>query len=314
MTLTETTGRHTDFLRGGAAGVVAWAGMAGWALLGVVLAGFGAAATPAAVALAVGGAAGISQDLGRAELTGSISVLPLGVSLVGAVLLAATLTSWRRVAGAAAVFATGLVVVSFLPAGGLSIRFWPTVLGGAGWLAAVLGVRVAMWWLPRVRPVVTVLLGACGLAMVAGALAAVVGGARVLGTMMLAAPNLLCVALTRGLGVPWTVRGPDLPMATVDTGGLGPLAAPLWPLAVIASVVVVLVVVFAGWHTPWVTALCWGAMAWLGGATVELHAAFFGIELGVGGNVLVATGIGLLAGLAACLPVQAVRYWHRQRT
>jgi hypothetical protein len=314
MMLTETTSRQTDFLRGGAAGLVAWAGMAGWALLGVALAGFGAAATPAAVALAVGGAAGVSQDLGPAELTGSISVLPLGVSLVGAVLLAATLTSWRRVAGAAAVFVGGLVVVPFLPAGQLSIRFWPTVLGGVLWLAVVLGVRVAMWWLPRVRPVVTVLLGAGGLAMVAGALAAVTGGARVLGTMVLAAPNLLCVALTRGLGVPWTVRAPDLPMRTVDTGGVGPLAAPLWPLAVIAAVVVVLVAVFAGWHTPWVTALCWGAMAWLGGADVELRTAFFGIELGVSGNVLVAAGTGLLAGVAACLLVQAVRYWHRQRT
>jgi hypothetical protein len=283
-------------------------------LLGVVLAGFGAPATPAAMALAVGGAAGVSQDLGRAALTGSISVLPLGISLVGAVLLATVLTSWHRVAGAAGVFVAGLVVVPFLPAGQLSIQFWPTVLGGVLWLAVVLGVRVAMWWLPWVRPVVTVFLGAAGLATVAGALAAVAGGARVLGTMLLAAPNLVCVALTRGLGVPWTMHGPDLPMPTVDTGGLGPLAAPLWPLAAIAAVVVVLVAVFAGWHTPWVTALCWGAMAWLGGANLELRAAFFGIELGVSGNMLIAAGIGLLTGLAACLLVQAVRYWHRQRT
>lgn len=310
----SVTRERRDVVIGVAAGAVAWAGMAGWALLGMVLAGFGAAATPAAVALAVGGAAGISQDLGPATLTGSISVLPLGISLVGAVLLAAVLTSWHRVAGAAAVFVAGLVVVPFLPAGQLSIRFWPTVLGGVLWLAVVLGVRVAMWWLPRVRPVAIVLLGAAGLATVVGAVAAVTGGGRMLGTMMLAAPNLLCVALTRGLGVPWTVHGPDLPMPTVDTGGLGPLAAPMWPLAVLAAIVVVLVALFAGWHTPWVTALCWAAMAWLGGANVELRAAFFGIELGVGGNVLVAAGIGLLAGLAACLFVQAVRYWHRQRT
>jgi len=310
----SATGERRDVVVGGAAGLVAWAGMAGWASLGTALAGFGAAATPAAMALAVGGAAGISQDAGRAALTGSISVLPLGVSLVGAVLLAIVLTSWRRVAGAAAVFGAGLVVLPFLPAGQLSIRFWPTVLGGVLWLAVVLGVRVAMWWLPRVRPVVVVLLGAAGLATVVGALAAVAGGARVLGTMVLAAPNLLCVALTRGLRVPWTVHGPDLPMATVDTGGLGPLAAPTWPLTVIAAIVVVLVALFAGWHTPWVVALCWAAMAWLGGASVELRAAIFGIELGVGGNVLVAAGIGLLAGLAACLFVQAVRYWHRQHT
>jgi hypothetical protein len=149
---------------------------------------------------------------------------------------------------------------------------------------------------------------------VIGALAAIGGGAKVLGTMVLAAPNLLCVALTRGLGVPWTVRGPDLPMPTVDTGALGPMAAPLWPLTASAVIVSVLIAVFASWHTPWVTALCYAAMAWFGGANVEFRAAFFSIELGVRGNVLIAAGMGLLAGLGACLLVQGVRYWHRQRT
>lgn len=287
--------------------------MAGWALLGTALAGFGAAAAPAAVALAVGGAAGITQDLGPAQLSGSISVLPLGVSLVGAVLLATVLTSWRRVGGAAAVFAAGLVVLPFLPAGELEIRFWPTLFGGLLWLGVVLGVRVAMWWVPGVRHVVMVLLGAAVLALIVGALASISGGVRVLGTMVLAAPNLLCVALTRGLGTPWTVRGSDLPVPTVEIGGLGPLAAPMWPLVAVAAVVVVLIAVFSGWHAPWVTALCFGAMAALGGANVEFRAAIFGIELGVGGNVLVAAGMGLLAGFAACLLVQGVRYWHRQR-
>lgn len=310
MTMTM---QRTD-LTGIGAGLAAWAGMAGWALLGTALAGFGAAATPAAMALAVGGAAGISQDMGPAELTGSISVVPLGVSLVGAVLLVFTLTSWRRVATAAGTFLVGLIVLPFLPAGQLEIRFWPTVLGGILWLAVALGVRVAMWWVPRTKAVVTVLLGAAGLATVTGAFAAIGGGAKVLGTMVLAAPNLLCVALTRGLGVPWTVRGPDLPMPTVDTGGLGPIAAPLWPLAVLTVVVSVLIAMFAGWHTPWVTALCYAAMAWLGGANVEFRAAFFSIELGVHGNVLIAAGMGLLTGLGACLLVQGVRYWHRQRT
>lgn len=300
---------NRGLLTGALAGLVAWAGMAGWALLGVALAGFGAAAAPAAMALAVGGSAGI--DMGRAS--GSISVLPLGVSLVGAVLLAAVLTSWQRVAGAAAVFLTGLVVLPFVPAGQLDTRFWPTVLGGVLWLAVVLGTRVAMWWLPWVRQVVRTLLGAAGLASMIGVLASISGGGRVLGTMVLAAPNLLCVALTRGLGTPWTVRGPDLPLPTVDTGGLGPLAAPVWPLVVAAAVVVVLLAVFAGWHASWVTALCFGGMAVLGGAAVEVRAGLFAIELGVGGNVLVAAGAGLLAGLAACLLVQGVRYWQRRR-
>lgn len=240
--------------------------MAGWALLGTALAGFGAAAAPAAAALAVGGAAGITQDLGPAQLSGSISVLPLGVSLVGAVLLAAVLTSWRRVAGAAAVFVAGLVVLPFLPAGELEIRFWPTLFGG-------------LLWLGRARH-----RGAC---FDRWCTCFDSGGVRVLGTMVLAAPNLLCVALTRGLGTPWTVRGPDLPVPTVEIGGLGPLAAPVWPLVVVAAVVVVLIAVFSGWHAPWVTALCFGAMAGLGGANVAFQAAIFGIEVGASGNVLV---------------------------
>jgi hypothetical protein len=304
------TSTRTEVLIGVAAGVAAWGGMAGWALLGTALAGFGAASAPAAVALAVGGSAGIHQDV----LSGSISVLPLGVSLVGAVLLATTLTSLSRVAGAATVFLVGLVVLPFLPAGELDVRFEPTVFGGVVWLTLVLGVRVAMWWLPGVRKVVAVLLGAAGVASIVGAVASVSGGARMLGTMVLAAPNLLCVALTRGLGTPWTVVGPDLPLPSVEIGGLGPIAAPVWPLVTAAAVVVVLVAVFAGWHTPWVTALCFGGMAAVGGANVEFRAAMFAVELGVAGNVLVAAGTGLLAGLVACLLVQGVRYWHRQRT
>jgi hypothetical protein len=288
--------------------------MACWAVLGVALAGFGVAAAPAAVALAVGGSVGISGGRGAVELSGSISVFPLGVSLVGAVLLAAVLTSWHRVAGAAAVFLVGLVVLPFVPAGELSVRFWPTVSGGVVWLTVVLGVRVAMWWWRWVKGVVAVLLGAAALVTVVGGVAAVAGGARVLGTMVLAAPNLLCVGLTRGFGVPWTVAGPDLPIPTIDTGALGPMAVPVWPLAVVSAVVVVLVALFAGWHTPWVTTLLFGGMALVGGAVVRLRAGMFGIELGVSGDVLVAGGVGLLSGSAACLLVQGVRYWHRQRT
>jgi hypothetical protein len=296
------------------AGVVAWAGMVGWALVGVVLAGFGAGAAPAAVALAVGGGVELVQDVGRVVLTGSVSVVPLGVSVVGAVLLATVLTSWHRVVGATGVFLVGLVVLPFLPAGELDIRFWPTLFGGVLWLAVILAVRMAMWWAPAVRRVVIVLLGAAGVATVVGAVAAFAGGGRVLGTMVLGAPNLLCVALTRGLGVPWTVLGPDLPMPTVETGGVGPLVVSTWPLAVVAVAFVVLVAVFAGWHAPWVVALCFVGMAVLGGAEVTMRAGAFGIEMGVGGNVLVAGGVGLLAGLLACLLVGGARYWHRQRS
>lgn len=299
-----------DVALGGLAGVVAWAGMAGWALLGVSLLGLGGATTPAAVALAVGGSAGVSQDI----MIGTVSVLPLGVSLLGALLLTATLTTWPRVAGAAGVFVAGLLVLPFLPAGQLEVRFWPTLYGGVVWLVVVLGVRVAMWWLPQVRRVVAVLMGAAGFSMVLGAVLSVSGGARMLGTMVLAAPNLLCVALTRGLGVPWRVHGPDLPLPTIETGSFGPLAVPVWPLVVLAAVVVVLVAVFAHWHTPWVAALCFAAMAGLGGAALDLAAGPFQIELGVAGDVLVAALAGLAAGSVACLLVAAGRYWHRQRT
>jgi hypothetical protein len=313
LAVREDHGR-VDVITGVVAGVVAWVGMAGWALLGVVLAGFGAAAAPAAVALAVGGGVGLTRDVGPTVLNGSISVVPLGVSLVGAVLLATVLTTWHRVVGAAGVFLAGLVVLPFFPAGELSIRFWPTLLGGVLWLAVVLAVRTAMWRVPAVRPVVTVLLAAAGVATVVGAAVSVAGGGRVLGTMVLAAPNLLCVALTRGLGVPWTVLSSNFPALTPETGGLAPLAAPMWPLAAMAAVVVVLVAVFAGWHTPWVTALFFAGMAVLGGANVEMRTGFFDIELGLAANVFVAAGVGLLAGLAACLLVAGVRYWHRQRT
>jgi hypothetical protein len=295
---------------GVAAGVVAWAGMAGWALLGVSLLGLGAAATPAAVALALGGSAGVSQDV----MTGSISVLPLGVSLLGALLVATVLTSWPRVAGAAAVFAAGLVTLPFLSAGQLDVRFWPTILGGGGWFAVVVGLRVATWWFPRVRRILAVLMGAAGASIVLGAVLSISGGARMLGTMVLAAPNLLCVALTRGLGVPWQVHGPNLPLPTIETGDLGPLALPVWPLAVLAAVVIGLVAVFARWHTPWITAVWFAAMAGFGGAALDFAAGPFRIELGVSGDVLVAAGVGLAAGSVACLLVAAAGYWHRQRT
>ena len=307
-------GRLHHTAAGAVTGLVAWAGMAGWALLGVSLLGLGGAATPAAVALAVGGSAGVSQDVGPAVLTGSVSVLPLGISLLGALLLAVTLTTWSRVAGAAGVFVAGLVALPFLPAGQFDVRFWPTLFGGLGWLVVVLGVRVAMWWWPRVRRVVAVLMGAGAFSVVVGAALSVSGGPRMSGTMVLAAPNLLCVALTRGFGVPWRVHGPDLPLPAIETGDVGPLALPVWPLALLAAAVVVLVAVIAGWHTPWVVALCFAVMARLGGAALDFAAGPFRVELGVAGDVLVAALVGLAAGSVACLLVAAGRYWHRQRT
>jgi hypothetical protein len=169
-----------------------------------------------------------------------------------------------------------------------------------------------MWWWPRIRRVVAVLMGAGAFSVLLGAALSVSGGPRMLGTMVLAAPNLLCVALTRGLGVPWRVHGPDLP--TIETGDVGPLVLPVWPLAVLAATIVILVAVFAHWHTPWVVALCFAAMARLGGATLDFAAGPVRVELGVSGDVLVASLVGLVAGTVACLLVATARYWHRQRT
>jgi hypothetical protein len=53
-------------------------------------------------------------------------------------------------------------------------------------------------------------------------------------------------------------------------------------------------------------------MAGLGGAAVELRTGFFAIDIGVGGDVLVAAGVGLAAGAVASLIVGAGRYWHRR--
>ncbi|MDI5975089.1 hypothetical protein [Amycolatopsis magusensis] len=294
-----------DVLVGGAAGLTALGGMAGWALLGVGLLGLGGTAAPAAVALAVGG----SVELGE-RVTGSISLLPLGVSLVGAVLLTIVLTNWQRVAGAVAVFAAGLIVLPFLPAGQFDVG---PPFGAIPWLVAVVGVRVAMWRLPWVRRVALVLVGAAGAAMATGVVVSFTGGTKMLGTMLLAAPNLLAVALTRGFGVPWELAGPNLPLPTIETGGLGPLEQPLWPLAVLATAVVVLIAVFARWHAPWVTALCWAVMAWLGGAQLSLRAGPFPISLGLTGDVFIAAGVGLAAGSVACLLVAGARQWQIQR-
>ena len=311
------------------AGLAAWAGMAGWALLGLTLlsgdadtpalggaftgasgdsggisgapsdggafssapgiggapgvgigSGLGVSATPAALALAVGGAVQLGP--------GSVSGLPLGISLIGALLLTAWLTTWEQVASAAAVFIAGLLVVCLLP----QVQLLPTLVGGLVWLATTLAIRVASSRWPWVRNVALVLLGTAAVATLVGAVLSFTS-ARMLGTMLLTAPNLLCVALTRGLGVPW--HGLELP------------DLPLWPLAL---VVAVLVAVFARWHAPWVMALCCAAMTWLGGARVEV----FRFEVGLTGDVLIAAATGLAAGGVACLLVEGARHWHRRRT
>ncbi|MBN6033972.1 hypothetical protein [Amycolatopsis sp. 195334CR] len=312
---------------GFSAGLAAWTGMAGWALLGLTLlagdadtpalggasgdgggisgapgldgisatlgiggapglgigSGLDASAAPAALALAVGGAVQLGP--------GSVSGLPLGISLIGALLLTAWLTTWEQVASAAAVFIAGLLVVCILP----QVQLLPTLVGGLLWLATTLAIRVASWRWPWVRNVALVLLGTAAVATLVGAVLSFTS-ARMLGTMLLTAPNLLCVALTRGLGVPWHgLELPDLP------------DLPLWPLAL---VVAVLVAVFARWHAPWVMALCCAAMAWLGGARVEV----FRFEVGLTGDVLIAAATGLAAGGVACLLVEGARHWHRRRT
>jgi hypothetical protein len=306
-----------ELVTGAVAGAAAWAGMAVVALVGVSLLGLGTGSTPAALALAVGGAVDVELGAFGVRVDGVVDLMPLGISLLGAVLLAAPLRTRRQAAGAAATFGAGLLVVAALPAGQLDVRFWATLLGGVLWLGVVLGIRVLTWVEPTVRTVVTGLLAATGAAMAVGTVAAAVGGIRVLGTILLGGPNLLFVALTRGLGAPWTTETTRLPLARVDAGHLQPLDAPLWPLTVLA--VLVVAIAAARSRTVWVAVgtvgVAFGGMAWLAGVEVAVHAQARGRTV-IDATVAV-TGSGwLAAGVAAAvgLFVAGARNWHRRRT
>jgi hypothetical protein len=235
--------------------------------------------TVAAVALAGGGAvdlagspaqAGPAARLG-ASVHGSIHVLPLGVSLTGAVIVAVLL---RRRARSVRVLVTTVIAAPLaftLPAlaghgrltvaspcahrayglggcqsalGGITVTFHTdvgrTVLGGLAWTLVVLAltllsgghVRLPDWVRPAVTASVSVLLGAALAGVAAGLLLAVRSGPEAAGAALLAGPNVAFAALTAGIGVPWSA-GPA--SHAHGTHGLALLISVLFAVAVLAA-------------------------------------------------------------------------------
>ncbi|MQA11004.1 MAG: hypothetical protein GEU98_21100 [Pseudonocardiaceae bacterium] len=373
--------RASDLAEGALAAALAVLTMAGLAVLGVHLIGLDANiplgySAAAALALAVGGSVSLDGAAGPAtrggdglpvQIGGDLGVMPLGVSVCGAVVFAGALLIPLRARPAppslAARAATALVtfhvclLVAFLvwrPVGGtlsVAVDIPRTVLGGSVWTLIVLGLCALSHRVPvpaRLAPardasraVVGVLLITVCLGMLVGVIAGTFGGARVLGTMLLGAPNLVVIALTRGLGVPWSAhtetsglleklppgRMPDLfsAGANVDPGALRPLEARLWPLALVAGVLLVL----CAWRMPreggrpvaraaWLAgalAVTFAGITELAGISVHLSAGvagfdLFGLRLGISGNALLAAAYGAVGGFVASLLTGAARSWH----
>lgn len=218
---------------------------AGLVLLGAGRAGDLGALTAAAVAAAAGGSAEVGAVPAGGlpvAVRGGLDVVPLGVSVVGAVVLGALLRRRRAdgwlVRGAAAVvaLAAALAVIALfargaltIPGGGtvggaggcgraprlplsggfaagFAVPVGPTVLGALAGSLAVVGLcRLAT----RLPAVATSLRAArwpaAGLAGLCLAAAWTFGGAAAAGGVLLALPQLVCAAVLLGLGVPWTI-------------------------------------------------------------------------------------------------------------
>ncbi|MDN3359577.1 streptophobe family protein [Actinomadura sp. DC4] len=253
---------------GRAAGAVALAyvvmGLVAAAGLWLIGAGPPGRLTLAAVALAGGGAVELQGALHPAagmgaSVHGALRVMPLGVSLSGAVVLALLLR--RRAPDVRSLVTTAVAVpLAFaLPAlaahgrltlaspcahrayglggcqsgraalGGIALDYhadvWRTALGGLVWalvviaLASIEHVRLPGGLRPAVTASVTVLLWAALATVIAG-LALAAGSGTKSGAALLLGPNAAFAGASTGIGVPWAA-GP----ATRDTG---------WTLAGIA--------------------------------------------------------------------------------
>ncbi|MEU0533185.1 streptophobe family protein [Amycolatopsis tolypomycina] len=244
-----------EAFRGLIAATAALLTMAGVAAAGLALLGAGrfgdlGSLTAAAVALAVGGSveAGAVPAGGLPVVVrGSLDVVPLGVSLAGAVVLGALLLRRRedgwlvRGAVAAVALPAGLAVIALAARGtlslpervttrgalsggldaGFSVAVGPTVAGAAvGTLVVVgacrfpsvaTGLRAARW-------------PAAGVAGLCLAAAFAFGGAVAAGGVLLALPQLVCGAVVLGLGVPWTVT-PESALPVFPGGPLLGLSA-----------------------------------------------------------------------------------------
>jgi len=240
---------------------------AGLALLGAGRAGDLGALTAAAVALAAGGTAVVDAVPAAGlpiAVRGSLYVLPLGVSVAGAVVLGRLLLRGRAdgllVRGAAAAVALPAALGVFawaargklsLPDGvatggcarsggsprlpvtgaldaGFSVAAGPAVVGA---LAGTLVVAGACWT-GRRFPVLARSLRVMG--RVAGAIAALglaaawtFGGTPAAGAVLLVLPQLVSGVLLLGLGVPWTVS------ATACVPDLSPGGPASWVAAAV---------------------------------------------------------------------------------
>lgn len=242
-----------DALEGLAAAAAAVLAMTGTAVAGLLLLDAGRAGelgplTAAGVALAFGVAADVhAAGAGRLPVAvrGTVDVMPLGVSLAGAVVLGVLLVRRgsrglpvRSVVAVVAVPASAAVtarlargtVALHLPRrpealeAGFSVAAGPAVAAAAAWVLTV----VAVCWLavrfPAVAAALRGLLWALGGLTVVCLLAAwVIGGAMAAGAVVLALPLAVCGALVLGFGVPWTVRSDGILSRVLDT------AAPVPP-------------------------------------------------------------------------------------
>lgn len=274
-----------DVGRGLAAAIAALLAMAGVALAGLLLLDAGRFAGPAAltatvVALAVGGSADVvAVPAGGLPVTvrGAIDVMPLGVSLAGAVVLGAVLLRHGRdglpvrAAAAAVAVPAGMAVISLLAKGNLTLRssggggsacgagagsrFGGAIDAGFSVASVPAAVAAAVWAL--------VVAGMCALAVrfpvvatglrsaatVSGVLtvgclivAGVFGGAAAAGGVLLVLPQVVSGVLLLGLGVPWTVSSGGVLSCALD--GVQPLSpgGPLTWVPVVALLACAVVV------------------------------------------------------------------------
>lgn len=316
---------------------------------GLALSGVQARAGAAVVALAVGapvdvaltGAVPGSDRLPvrgglPVSVSGSVEVMPLGVTLVGVAVLV-LLCGWRRswpVAGGALVgFVVGVGWCARLGRGGpvdveaVSFSFRAGVASAVLGAVVIAGLALGACLLPRAwrRAVaaVAVALGCvAALGTIGGVVAAVfAGGTRVIGVALLGGANAVGLA-PRAFGVPWDLDTTG-PIAEALRERLLDGALPGWqgPGPPVALAVAVLA---TRWHTTergWPTAARLGAAWALGlaaaagatGVSATATATVFVIslpaaEIALRGNVFVALLIGGAAGtLVGLLP--PLRVW-----
>lgn len=337
--------------RGVAAAVAALLAMAGVAAAGLALLGAGRFTT-AVVALAVGGAVDVEAVPAGAlpiAVRGDLHVIPLGVSLAGAVVLGWLLLRRGadgllvRGSAAAVSFVAGVAGIALLTKGklnipegtgggcvsagpriplsggldaGFSVAVGPAVLGAVVWALVVIGV---CWLVTRFPAVATgfraVRWPAAGLAVVGVAAAWTLGGATAAGAVLLLLPQLAFGAVLLGLGVPWTVTAPA---CVPDIGHFMP---GLWVSgALLVGCGIAVAVRRRSPRRAATTAAVAGgvavALALLSRVSVDVAVSAFGFSVPVlsarlAANPLLALAAGAAAGLLADALSVSSRAWKR---